>query len=61
MATESYEQMADRLFESKWPDLPVYLQKYFIVMIANTQKPIYYHGFGVANMKMETFCGVNIS
>lgn len=55
IASESYEQMGDCLFFSNWVELPLELQKYFIVMIGNTQRPLYYHGFGIANMKLETF------
>ena len=50
--------MTDSLFDSKWPELPVRLQMFFVFMIADTQRPIYYHGFGMANMKLETFGAV---
>lgn len=59
-ATESHQEIADCLFESNWLDMPIELQKYLILMIANIQKPLYYHGFGVANLDLETFKRVNI-
>lgn len=58
MATESFAKMSDSLYDSDWHKLPIGLQKYFILMIANTQKPIYYHGFGVTILNLETFCQV---
>lgn len=58
LATQSFEGMSDTLFESNWPELSVKLQRYFILMVANTQKPVYYHGFGVAVLNLETFTNV---
>lgn len=55
LATESFEKMADCLYESNWMDLNVGLQKYLILMIANTQRPIYYHGFRIAILDSTTF------
>lgn len=57
-ATDSYAKMADRLFESDWQKLPIELQKYLILMIANMQRPLYYHGFGIAALDLETFIKV---
>lgn len=58
MASESYEKMAHCLFESKWYEHPLLLQKYFILMIGNSQRRIYYHGFGIAVLQLETFSSV---
>lgn len=58
-ATKSFQQMADSLYASNWPDLPVALQKYVIVMIANMQKPLYYHGFNMINLDLKTFIAVS--
>lgn len=58
LATESYRSMADALFDSNWSEVPVRLRKYYIIMIANTEKPIYYQGFGVAVLNLETFTKV---
>lgn len=55
LATESLLSMSDRLYESNWCELPVDFQKHFILMIQNTQKPLFYHGFGVAVLNLETF------
>lgn len=61
MATESYENFANSLYEGRWQDLKPELQKYIIVMIANAQRPLEYHGFNVAVLSLETFAKVDIS
>lgn len=61
LAIRSYEKMADRVYEIDWPELPVELQKYFILIIGNVQKPIHYHGFGVVILNMETLSKVCVS
>lgn len=57
-ATDSFKGMADCLYECQWQALPVNLQKYLILMIESAQKPIFYHGFGMAVLDLETFCKV---
>lgn len=57
-STESYEKMGDRIFDLKWYELPIQKQKYFILMAANMQKPLRYHGFGVLSLNLETFVQV---
>lgn len=58
MATESFEKMANSFYESNWTKLSVESQAYFLVMITNAQRPIHYHGFGMAVLNLETFCKV---
>lgn len=59
LASESYEKMCDCIFfKLNWYEFPIELQKYVIVMIANMQKPINYHGFGIINLDLETFARV---
>lgn len=55
-ATRNYDQMSECLYyDSNWFNLPNKLQKYLVLMIANMQKPMYYHGFEVAIMDLQTF------
>lgn len=56
---ECYANMADRLFEINWQQLPNDLQKYCILMIENMQRPLYYHGFEIIILNLETFQQVN--
>lgn len=58
-ATENYEKMADSLYGSNWIGLPVKLQKYVILMIMYGQKPLYYHGFHVVVVNLETYTNVS--
>lgn len=57
-ATEYYLNFADLLFQSKWYELPNKLQKSIIIMIGNAQQPLYYHGFNIAYLNLETFTNV---
>ena len=61
IATESYERMCDSVFEMNWQKLPLRLQKYVVIMIANMQKPLYYHGFQIVNLEFVTFAGVSLN
>lgn len=81
LATESYQKMADCLYESNWWELPVGLQKYFLLMNMNMQRWVvhssiyfeyfawkkylvdrllFYHGFEVAVLNLETFSQVSL-
>lgn len=59
VATESFAKMSDCVYNMKWYELPVNLQKYVILMIMYMQKPLYYHGHGVIYVNLETFTKVN--
>lgn len=59
MATESFEQMSSCLYESNWKELSVDLQKYMMLMIQNSQRSLSYHGFGMINLDLMTFCKVS--
>lgn len=59
LAHEAYMDLSDRYFYANWLNLPSELQKYFIILTANAQRPIYYHGFGVAYLHFNTFLKVS--
>lgn len=59
LAIDSFAKMPDCVFKMNWQKLPVRLQKYVILMIADMQIPIYYHGFEVAIIDLRTFIGVS--
>lgn len=59
MATDSYRRMSDRVFTMNWQELSVDLQKNVIVMIANMQRPLFYHGSGIVEMDLNTFINVS--
>lgn len=58
LTNESYEQMNDCIKNRNWYELPIGLQKHFIFIIVNMQKPVYYHGFGVVDIDLELFMKV---
>lgn len=61
LATDSYRAYANCLYECDWTSLPARQQKYFILMIAHAQKPIYYDGWDLVNLDMELFLKVSFA
>lgn len=61
LATDSFKEMTDCLYECNWQDFPIDLQKYFILMIANSQRPLFYRGSRIATLNLETYSKVWIS
>lgn len=59
LATDSYAEMAECMYETNWQDAPTELQKYLILMIANMQKPRQFHGFNVTLIDLQTFTNVS--
>lgn len=63
MANDSYAKMSDSIFELNWHELPIEQQKYFleyfVLMGANMQRLLHYHGFGVLYANLETFTRVS--
>lgn len=60
ITTDRYAKMADHLFEINWYKLPIKLQKYLILMIANMQRPLYFDGFGICKLDLGMFQTVRI-
>lgn len=58
-STNDYEHIAHSLFESNWNERPVELQKFFKMMIANAQRPMFYHGFRIVRLNLETYLKVS--
>lgn len=54
-----YLSISDSYYNSNWPKLPSEQQKFFIIMIANAQRPLRYHGFGLAFLDLNTFLKVS--
>lgn len=60
MTTENFAKMPDYIyFELKWDRLPGKLRTYIPLMIQNMQKPVFYHGFDVVVMDLNTFLQVS--
>lgn len=60
LASESYKQIADALYDCNWLGLPLNYQKYFILKIANAQIPLNYHGYGIFELNLESFIDVSV-
>lgn len=54
-AHECYFDLQKCFYEADWLKLPNDLQKYLIVMIENAQRPLFYNGFGLAYLNLNTF------
>lgn len=50
--------MADCLYDLNWHELPLNLQRYVAIMMIDMQETIYYHGFEVAILNLNTFLRV---
>lgn len=59
LATDSYGKMDNCLYKANWPDLPIRLQKYFIIMMADAQRPLQYTGLNVSILNLETYTDVS--
>lgn len=61
LAFESFDKMPDCLYDSNWQILSNTHKKYLILIIGNMQRPLYYTGFGVATLNLETFTQVSVT
>lgn len=59
LSTEKYEQMSDCSYESKWNELPIELQKFYVIIIGVGQRPLFYHGYGMIYLNLQTFTRVS--
>lgn len=58
LATDSFLIMSDIMYECEWLNLSVDLQKDLALVIGNMNRPLYYHGFGIAILNLETYARV---
>lgn len=58
LATESFENMAIEMYSANWPELNIGLQKTFLIMMGNAGRPLFYRGFDVAILDLNTFTKV---
>lgn len=59
LVTDRIDQLSNHLFHSKWHNAPIKLQKDFILLLANKQKPPIFHGLGIYFVDLETFTSVS--
>lgn len=58
VATENCLQFASSMYESNWYKLPTNLQFFIIMKLRNTQRPLYYRGWKLISLNLDTFCKV---
>lgn len=58
LSTVSFLRIPDWLYASHWYELTNDQQRYYFMMIANSQRPLFFHGFGLANLTLETYSKV---
>lgn len=51
----AFADLNQLIYENSWELCPMELQKYTILMMASTQKPIHMKGFGSLHCSRETF------
>lgn len=56
--TECFTGIDYYVFDTKWYNQPLSFQKNLIVVIQNAQQPIRFHGFGLAQVNLITYCKV---
>lgn len=60
-ATRSMTNLGDIVYNSNWYLYPEYLRKYSIMIIARSQRTIYFTGFQMVRCTLEVFQGVRIA
>lgn len=56
--TDNFLRFADISYESLWYKLPVHLQKYLPLIIADAQRPRFFRGLGIVNLNLMAFTKV---
>lgn len=57
--TDRFDRLPNHLFQSRWYDLPIRMQKYFILLLADAQNPLIFYGLGIYALDLETFTSVS--
>lgn len=59
LTTDQFLRYGDVAYEFQWYKLPVDLQKYFPLIIANAQRPRIFSGFNIIDLNLVTFTKVD--
>lgn len=59
--TDKILLVGDDAFDLDWYDFPPKLQKYIILIIARSKKPVFFSGLGMIRSTLETFGKVSIA
>lgn len=58
LATDNLILFGDEVFDSNWYELPNEIQKTYILIIANAEKPLKYDGLHMTYLNLPTFSQV---
>lgn len=58
MASDSFSKYADCLYKMPWYELPINYQKYYLLMIQNSQMTLGFNGLGLVPINLETYTKV---
>lgn len=58
--TEAFENYSRYMYKSNWYNLPNDLQKYTILVIANGNRPLFFHGMNILTLDLHTIASVRI-
>lgn len=60
MTTQSFLKFSNCLYELQWYNLPIQLGKYLLIILPNMQRSLFYDGFGMFPLTLQTFAPVNL-
>lgn len=59
MSTDSFAMIGENAYEINWQRFSIKLQRYFILMIGNGQRSLYFRACGMTILDLETFTQVS--
>lgn len=59
LATENVMKIPHCLFTSNWHELSNDSQKFYFMLLANSQRSMFFHGLGIMNSSLESYCKVS--
>lgn len=56
--TSQIQIIGDKMYETNWNRFPLEFQPFLQPIIIRSQRPLYFHGYGLINCDMATFAKV---
>lgn len=60
MTTSKFEELPESIYQSKWYEYPLEIQKYITLVLAHTQQPFHFSGYFVSSCTLHTYKEVAI-
>lgn len=61
LTTDQFLRYGDIAYESDWFLMPIEMQTYLILIIADAQRPLEFHGMRIINLNLATFASVMLA